>query len=145
MKRWSVAALAWMLVTTRPAVALAHMDVCGMAGEYVLSASLVSHPGPGQLTGTFVFTAPAVCEPRAEGVATIDLQLVTPGGAVVPYRLQLPYTVQDATVLIGGGALRAMMSHESDGRAAPLALSGGAGLAVSGSLLRRPSAIDRPR
>ncbi|MGE0812463.1 MAG: hypothetical protein AB7O28_01885 [Vicinamibacterales bacterium] len=140
--------LAFVLALTSswfPKAVWAQPGACGVAGEYVLAASVAGAPGPGQISGTLVFTPPEAC--TSAGTVAVDVQLVTTAGVVVPYRADWPYAVTGTSVVIGGGALQGTLTEVTGGIAASIPVSGGAGVAITGSLLKRPArtaAADPP-
>ncbi|MEZ5289479.1 MAG: hypothetical protein R2745_00210 [Vicinamibacterales bacterium] len=133
--------LAFVLALTSswfPKAVWAQPDVCAVAGEYVLSASVAGAPGPGQVSGTLVFTPPEACG-SAAGTVAVDVQLVTTAGVVTPYRADWPYTVVGTSVVIGGGALRGTLTDVARGVATSIPVSGDADAGITGSLLKRPA------
>lgn len=139
---WIAVALAWVLGASRPGLALAPVDVCGVVGEYVLSASVVRGRAPGHMSGTFTFAPPVGCG-TGEAAVAIDLVHTNTGGLAVPYQVTLPYAVIGEVVVIGGGVLTAQASGEPEDPAGSLTLSGSPGLVVAGTLQRRQQPADR--
>lgn len=139
---WSTVVLAWVLAATRPGLALAPLDVCGVVGEYVLSASVVRGLAPGHLTGTFTFAPPEGCG-TAEGAVAIAVVHTATSGLAVPYQVTLPYAVVGEVVVIGAGVLTAQASEEPEDAAGSLTLTGSPGLVVAGTLQRRQQPADR--
>lgn len=131
--------LAFLLALTSswfPKAVWAQPDVCAVAGEYVLTASVPGAPGPGHISGTLLFTPPDACGTSA-GTVAVDVQLVTTAGVVMPYRADWPYAVTGASVVMGGGALTGTLTDAAG--AASIPVSGAAGTAITGSLLKRPA------
>ena len=92
---------------------------CAVTGEYVVSASLQSLPGPAPVTGTFTFTPAAGCQAGAVGSVLVDLNIASAAG-LVPYQATLPYTVQ-GTVVSLGGAIPSLLGFGGAGACAKLA------------------------
>lgn len=139
---WIAVALAWVLAATRPGLAVAPVDVCGVVGEYVLSASVGRGLAPGHMTGTFTFAPPVGCG-TSEGAVVIDVVHTATSGLAVPYQATLPYAVVGEVVVIGSGVLTARASGEADDTEGSLTLTGSPGLVVAGTLQRRQQPADR--
>lgn len=136
MTRWGVAAMVWAGMLAWPGAALAQMDACGVAGEYLLTANVSAGLPPGHMTGTLTFTPPGGCG-NTPGTVALDVALTAASGAVAPYQLTLPYVVAGRSVLIGGGVLVAETASEAGGTANTLMLAGSPGVMLTGTLLRR--------
>ncbi|MEZ5285806.1 MAG: hypothetical protein R2712_13570 [Vicinamibacterales bacterium] len=134
--------ISWLLtaacaVVVLPARAEAQLTACAVSGEYVLSATLGSAPGPGQVGGTFVFTPPASCDPGATGTVTIDVAIQSATGARRLYQSTDVYQVDDAVVTIGNGLIYAGTSGVVGSTATSLPIVGGGSLVLAGTLVKR--------
>ena len=89
-----------LISTARPVNA--QTTTCTVSGEYVLAATLLSPPGPGQTAGVFVFTPAAGCQAGAAGTVAINVVTAYATG-VLPYQATAAYTVQGTDVSIAGG------------------------------------------
>lgn len=123
-----------------PAVAEAQLTTCAVSGDYVLSGALTSAPGPAQLSGTFTFAPPASCTAGALGTVNIVLTLTTPGG-VVPVAFADSYQVTGTTVGFGTGVFIGSVAGVASNAAGSIALTGGAGFVLGGTLTRRTAIV----
>ena len=123
-----------MAATVEPVSA--QTSTCVVSGEYVFAATLLSSPGPAPTTGVFVFTPAAGCQPGAAGSVLINVVIATPIGAV-PYQTAMPYTVLGTDISMGNDAILGSASGTIGGVASTVQVSGGGGLRLAGSLVRR--------
>ncbi len=119
----------------RPAAA--QLTACAVSGEFVIAATLATAAGTSQVGGSFAFTPPATCTPGASGIVAIDVVVSMVGSAAQPIQLTQPYQLNAGTVAIGNGVLVAGISGVSGNVVTSMAINGGAGLVLAGSLLRR--------
>lgn len=115
----------------------AQTGVCSVSGEFVVSATFLTPPGPAQMTGTMTFSPPGSCQPTDAGSVLLAVTLAPAVGAPIPVQLSLPYVVSGNDVVIAGGALRATASAIRGTTVEGLALAGGLGNVVAGMLTRR--------
>ena len=130
-----VAATIALLAAALPADA--QVTTCAISGEFVLAATLVSPPGPGQVGGSLVFVPPPSCVPGAIGSVTINVRLTTPGNPTQILQTTEPYRLDGTVVTIGNGLLYTGISGVSGGVVTSMALNGGAANLVAGTMVRR--------
>lgn len=123
-----------------PVVAEAQLTTCAVSGDYVLSGSLLSPPGPAQLSGVFTFAPPASCTPGALGTVNVAITLATAGGAA-PVAFADSYQVAGTTVGFGTGIFAGSVAGVASNAAGVITLTGGGGLALGATLTRRTAIV----
>lgn len=118
-------------------MAHAQGTICGVSGEYLLAATLLSEPGPGQIGGTLVFTPPASCDPVDAGTVAIDVTVTTPSGVREVHRSVEPYSLDGPIFVIGRRFLIAGASGVLGGTVTSLAVNGAGSYLIAGTLTRR--------
>lgn len=124
--------------------ARAQLTSCAIAGDYVLSGSVQSAPGPGQVGGFAVFTPPSPCEPGAAGTLAMTLTLVATDGRVVPLALSTTYVVSGTAVSFGSVPFIGALAAVSEEGALSIPLNGTGGLVFAGTLTRRDGVAGTP-
>lgn len=135
-----IAAAATLFGAVSAASAQAQVTTCSVDGEFVVAGSLIGSSGPTrQFGGVFVFTPPASCTAGAVGTVTLNLTVGGPGQAPSPLNAVFPYVYSAAgnAVMIANGMLIGGVSGVSGNTVTSLALNGGGGLTVTGTLVRR--------
>jgi len=115
----------------------AQLTTCAVSGEYVIGATMLSSPGPGQIGGTFVFTPPATCVAGATGSVTLSVYLTTPTSPTTILQATEPYELIGDRVMIGNGLLIAGVSGVSGGFVSSMAVNGTGTLVLAGTMVRR--------
>jgi hypothetical protein len=140
---WIAAALVAVSVPLAATPATAQPTTCDVSGEFVIAATYIRPDGvAAQVGGLFTFSPPADCASSAVGTVTIAAAIAAPGQPAGPFGGVYPYTVTGQTIAIENGWLVGGLSGVTGGMVTSIALNGGHGLAVTGTLIRRDIAAS---
>lgn len=124
------------LLTLALTPAQAQTTTCSIAGDYVLTATLMTVP-PAQVGGTIVFTPSATGAADAPGTADLQVAYASTAGTNTLSLPALTYRVSGSYVTIGDGLLIGALGSIVGGLETSVPINGDGGLRLAGMPVRR--------